>query len=621
MSQGHFLRFFFVKLIKRLYFCGLIDRTILIYNMKQRLLSLFLLLAACIGSLCATAQTRAYLGYCEGHIATATAGHLTGITGDGATIDLAIRLPKSMLAPYVGCQISGVNFGLPTADLLPEFATAWVRTSQSGANTIEGTNAALRTGWNLIGTTKSYVITGQEEELWVGVSFRQLMKQNILSFAGTESPDGAWVAKNGKWTDYSSKNWGSLAIEAVVEGRVPTRNLSFVNVQPRQTLVEMGRPIVVCGTIKNNATQTAEHPIVRYDVNNGLITGEYAIPANVAFREAVDFTLEIPTTDITDEITADVDLTLCWPDGEEDDGPEDNVASVTADLVRELFYRTMVVEEGTGAWCGWCVYGIVGLREMKKLYGDRFIGIAVHNGDQYVVGAYDSWMGSKITGYPSCLVNRKGGEETPMFANLESFYQHMDPIAEAGIDLTARYDGSNIICEAVARFFSSHTNSDYRIVFVVTENQLPILQKNYYAGNARGPMGGFENMEGDVNINVDDIARGIYPSTTGKQGSIPAKVEKGVGYGYRITTAMPKYRDADNVEVVAMLLNGKTGEVIQAAKTAKIYGFNAEEETDGVSSPLTSRLSAPAYDLAGRRIAAPAVGQFYIQGGAKRIMK
>ena len=56
----------------------------------------------------------------------------------------------------------------------------------------------------------------------------------------------------------------------------------------------------------------------------------------------------------------------------------------------ESFYtRRMVVEEGTGAWCGWCVKGIVGLRYMNATYPDQFIGIAVHNGDMYTVNNYN----------------------------------------------------------------------------------------------------------------------------------------------------------------------------------------------------------------------------------------
>lgn len=593
--------------------------------MKQSVLAFLIFIAAVMGAtIHAAAQSMAYLGYCEGQIATASSGRITGISGNEAYIDLAIRLPKNMLQGYIGCNISALHLGLPAAEAYPEFATAWVRTSKEGANLVEGTITKFAPGWQNIPTTKPYTITGNEDELWVGVSYRQMMKLSIISFAGAQSPDGAWVAKNGSWSDYSAKGWGSLAIEAIVEGALPTHNMTFIDVQSRQKFVEIGKGIPVSGTIRNMAASVADHPVVRYSINDGAVEGSYTVPAVLDYHDSYDFVFDIPTDAIDEEQTADVELTLCWGDGTPDDAPDDNVAHLTLELVREIFYRTMVVEEGTGAWCGWCVYGIVGLREMKQQYPDTFIGIAVHNGDSYVVSAYDSWMGQHISGYPSCLVNRKKGEETPMPIELQRLYSLMDPIAEAGVKVRALYDGSKVRMESETRFFAPHSSADYRIVFVIIENKLPIMQTNYYSGNARGPMGGFETMESPCSINVDDIARGIYPSVTGTKGAIPTTVSKGQTYGYAITTELPKYRDAQNLEIVALLIDGKTGEVIQGAKTDKIYGLNADEsELDGIVSPLSSSSDAatdhPAFLLDGRRVKHPAKDCIYIQGGRKVI--
>lgn len=591
--------------------------------MKQSVLAFLIFIAAVMGAtIHAAAQSMAYLGYCEGQIATASSGRITGISGNEAYIDLAIRLPKNMLQGYIGCNITALHLGLPSAEAYPEFVTGWVRTSKSGTNLVEGTITKFAPGWQNIPTTKPYTITGDEEELWVGVTYRQMMKLSIISFAGAQSPDGAWVAKNGSWSDYSAKGWGSLAVEAIVEGSLPTHNMTFIDVQSRQKFVEIGKGIPVSGTIRNMAASVADHPVVRYSINDGAVEGSYTVPAVLDYHDSYDFAFDIPTDAIDEEQTADVELTLCWGDGTPDDAPDDNVAHLAFELVRELYYRTMVVEEGTGAWCGWCVYGIVGLREMKKKYGDRFIGIAIHNGDFYVVPAYDSWIAKYIpSGYPGCVVNRVGGEQLPRFDELQRLYSLMDPIADAGVKVRAMYDGSKVRMESETRFFVNHSSSDYRIVFVVTENQLPIVQTNYYAGNARGPMGGFENMDSPCKIDVDDVARGIYPSTTGTKGSIPAKVEKGKTYGYAITTDLPKYRDAYNLEIIALLIDGKTGEVIQGAKTDKIYGLNADEgELDGiVSTTISDGHDNAVFDLSGRRVDHPEKGRIYIQNGHKII--
>ena len=69
------------------------------------------------------------------------------------------------------------------------------------------------------------------------------------------------------------------------------------------------------------------------------------------------------------------------------------------------FDRTVVIEEGTGTWCGWCIRGIVAMDYMKKTYGDKFLGIAVHVND--VMQSYDYAVGVNLSSFPGCNVQRK----------------------------------------------------------------------------------------------------------------------------------------------------------------------------------------------------------------------
>lgn len=76
----------------------------------------------------------------------------------------------------------------------------------------------------------------------------------------------------------------------------------------------------------------------------------------------------------------------------------------TADAAK----RRVVVEDHTGAWCGWCVRGTQVLRELSEEYGDDFIPVAVHNGDAMADANIQTPLAQKIglTGYPSGSVNR-----------------------------------------------------------------------------------------------------------------------------------------------------------------------------------------------------------------------
>lgn len=532
-------------------------------------------------ALTTNAQGKSYVGYCDGLIATSTSGKYTSIGSTGNTVSIAIRLSKAQLAAYKGCKLVGVNYGMPTSQGVKKL-TGWVRTSLDGENLTTGSTTSTNYGWREISLTP-YTITGDETELYIGASYANDSKAYVaVSFAGTSVTDGCYVNPGTGWTNYASQGWGSLSLEAVFEGaNVPTRDLALVDVTTRQRSVQVGDPISVSGVIKNNASESAVNPIIRYSINGQQI-GTYTYNGTLAFRSSDNFSFDIHTTAFNEAITANIALSLEWADGTADDAPADNVANLCVELAKEVFKRRMVVEEHTGAWCGWCVRGIVALKEMKERYGDDFIGIGIHNKDQYAVTAYDNFIGGYMNGYPNSIINRSGSEVDPSYSNLAGRYQSMDAQADADIAVEATYDTEGKInFTAHSRFAFSETNADYRVAFVVLENQLPIKQQNYYSGGS-SVMGGFENLGSVAEVNIDDVARGIYPTPSGDKGSVPASVTKGEVYDYSYSVK-PTFSNGKNVEVVALLLNGKTGEIMNAIKTANIVGLTSGTPVDPVN--------------------------------------
>ena len=64
----------------------------------------------------------------------------------------------------------------------------------------------------------------------------------------------------------------------------------------------------------------------------------------------------------------------------------------------------VVIEEGTGQWCGYCPMGILSFEYLKEIYPDQFIGIAVHNNDNMMVDEYDA--GLHFSQFPLGYANR-----------------------------------------------------------------------------------------------------------------------------------------------------------------------------------------------------------------------
>lgn len=545
------------------------------------------------------AQDHLYLGYCDGQIADGNNGTVTGLTGNNTKITEAIRIPGSVLSGYAGLKIAGVHAGLANSSTLPSALTASLSKTKGGTNIKSATFSAPSSGWSDIMFDEPYVITGEENELWISFSFVQSKKLNVISFAGETSADGCWLANGNKYTDYSTKNWGSLPVEAIITGdNLPQHDLEVVSAKNIYTLTQMGSPIQTKVVIRNAALVEAVNPVVECKLNDQVVLA-YNYQGTLQYRDKATLELEIPTDMITEEGEYPIEVSVKWSDDTVDDNQTNNTLTFLASVVEQVVLRVNVAEEGTGGWCGWCVRGLVGMKYMRETYPDRFIGIGVHNGDTYAVSAYDSWMGSQISGYPSAVFNRTGGAIDPAAATLESKLNSVDLYSDCYLELSANLledDPSKINMHLDASFLATQEDLDYNVAFVILEDSLPISQQNYYAGGSYGAMGGFESMGSPCNINIDDVARGIYPSVYGQSGVIPSNVVRGEVYSYDYQFTMPAIAHGDKVWAVVLLIDNKTKGIHQAAKCTSIGGLASGIQQ--VAAPNSA--DAVIYDLQGR---------------------
>ena len=563
-----------------------------------------LMLFMSIGGNSVFAQSgKTYVGYCDSKIATSSNGTVIGLTGSNAVVAEAICLPHEVLQKYAGMKLIAVNAGMPESPILPSELTAWVRRSKDGANIASGSTAGVATGWNEIALTSEYTITGEEKELWIGFEFVQQKKMTIISFAGTTNVNGCWIGKNGKYTDYSAKQYGSLAIEAVIEGSgIATHDLAIVSARASKSLVHLNQNATLNITIANNASAEALNPVVECKLN-GKHVCRAVYNGTLHQREQQNIIIEVPFKNIDDvlseeerEGTIDLDIELLWSDGTADQNPDDNISNVCITRSENFYSRRMVVEEGTGAWCGYCVSGIVGMKYMNETYPDKFIGIAVHNGDEYVVADYQLWLTSYFNAYPNCIVNRNKNAISPTSHNLENYILSSDSETDCDISLIAELEGGNIKFHTSTTFLSEQKQSDYRIVFVVCENQLPIEQKNYYSGGSNGEMGGFESQPAIVKMNVDDVARGIYPSPDGMENVIPETIHRLQVYEFDYSVDAPSYSEAENLWAAVLLIDSSTGEIVQAAKS------DVQSATGIKDVKTTDSLEKKIYNIQGVRL-------------------
>lgn len=242
--------------------------------------------------------------------------------------------------------------------------------------------------------------------------------------------------------------------------------------------------------------------------------------------------------------------------------------------------RRILVEEWTGTWCGWCPIGIWGMDEMNKNYPDDFVGIAIHGDDDMEDYEYITSLARRgyASNFPGALVDRMA-QVQPSPDNLKLAVELLGGNRGFGdISIEAKYvdeketmlqiDGSAKITYDPAEVNPLLASSKYRVAFVITENKVPGVQNNNFAGGRNGKCGGWENKRSSVSWEYSDVARKI-DTFDGIEGLLPDVMEKDKEYTFSHNIKLPSaVKVGSNIDIVAILINGTTGYVENAVKIA-----------------------------------------------------
>lgn len=247
---------------------------------------------------------------------------------------------------------------------------------------------------------------------------------------------------------------------------------------------------------------------------------------------------------------------------------EFTLSSDSATLAAESYPRRMVMEEATATWCGWCPQGIVAIDGLKHDFPDNFLAIAIHgNGDKM---AYIDEYGLQVNGYPSAFLNRQSTSVSYSWLKRQ--------IEKAGLttDKMVRIDSVTYVeadeaykvytTTRVANFLE---NAQLRLVYVVTEDSVgPYRQTNNFAGESE-EMGGFENLPIKVEMLYSDVARFIYPSCNGLEGSVPSTLEACKDYAY-VANVSANFNcdDYGKLQLTVMLYDAATNTIVNADRVA-----------------------------------------------------
>lgn len=421
----------------------------------------------------------------------------------------------------------------------------------------------LYNGWNDVKLSSAYTIDG--EAFYIGYSYDGTKKS--LGHSATYSENGCWANLGGGWKNYATdKNYNALAlaIQAKIEGEDMPKDLwLYAN---RNVIVKKDAPCKLSFGIMNLSSSIARTLKVGYTIGDAEEKVE-EFTTTMGTNVEKEFTINY--AGFKEYGTQTVKFRLISVDGEADAYAGNNIDYTNVKVKDAVPQQRVVVEEGTGLWCGYCPTGIVGFEYMSKTYPETFIGIAVHKQDALETGSYKELT---FSGFPKCYVNRdKKNATSPDAKTLEVMHNKIvENAPNVGVEVKADFSDDTkkrINAKAFATFFAEEQGVNYKVSFVLIENGVKgYKQNNYYAGGSKGKMGGWEDYPSPVSIDMNHVARMNY-NYSGATGSIPASVEADQTVEYAVQLDVPQnVQNPDNLYLVALLINAK-GQIENAAET------------------------------------------------------
>lgn len=244
----------------------------------------------------------------------------------------------------------------------------------------------------------------------------------------------------------------------------------------------------------------------------------------------------------------------------------------------------VVVEEGTGMDYAQAPMGTTAMRWLGQKYPDNYIGISVHHSDALAEETYTQALGFDT--WPSMLVNRtekpeqilvqtedaKGKFFSMQGGAEDTFLKELAELPAVNVAVEATIEGGKADIKATVTPAADIDNAAYNVAFALVEEGVTnaaYYQENAYAGSD-AEIGGYEDrparIEGSA-VTFTHVARGIWPDAKGMEGALPESLACGNDYTVDYEITLPAtVAKANNVDVVAMLIDSQTGHIVNAGR-------------------------------------------------------
>ena len=562
-----------------------------------------------------------YAGYCDDNASkfSMTAGRTQGY-------DIATYVNDPSLK---GMKVKGLRITAPRGTSVAQY-TGWL-SSGLALKLVDGVKVAsaditsktgdVTAGHAEVMFDEPYEIG--EEGFFAGYTIPVTDEASPMMITSDKLGGGLWLHTSSavrNWTDLSGQ--GNACIELILEGQ---QEHAATIILPANSFAKKGEPIMVNATIYNHGTSRLTQGEYTCEINGVTSTAtlETYIDGDHWGRSS-SIAIELPAIAEQGSYPLTVTVTKVNQVDNQDVAPTHEGMVNILDFVP---VHRVLVEEYTGTWCGWCTRGLVAMRLLSELYGDKFIGVAYHNADPMAVmetypSPVESFPGAYVERYYA--VDPYYGYESAGFGIKDVVDYLLTELAVVDLNVKASWADeakTEVKAEVESNFVMNADGKDYAIEVMLVEDDMygepgtSWDQHNYYPDYAseygdEPNLGPLCDMPGTIEgYHFNDV---LVATSGVVDESLPTSIEAGVANNFEYSFLVddiynldyePLIQNKEKLHVVAIVIDKTTGKVVNAAKAS--LGSTAVNEIGADNKEIASTTY---YDLTGRMVNNPESG-------------
>ena len=322
--------------------------------------------------------------------------------------------------------------------------------------------------------------------------------------------------------------------------------------------------IVFSGVFRNAGTDTLKSVDINWTINNGPVSTISKRDLAVARYQSWPFTA--PENLVMDkEGNTVVKVWTSMPNGVADGNNANDTLTQVIQVIRKYPEKHMLIEEVTGAWCGYCPRAPIIYRASVLPAYPNTIFAAIHTGDGMVSSDSRDFMNTYVTGVPCGFVDRK---RTAMDPGIDFAPEDWQPLLgrldnrfnPAELHVYNYYEPATRSwkIDVVADFVFDMTAS-YRMNCYILEDSLYGTgsswdQRNFFNGSAADPYLSLQGAGDPIpGYKHHHVVRRMLGGSWGASGIIPSTIKKGDRFVYSQTIKADAKWKMENVHIIGLI--------------------------------------------------------------------